>query len=146
MVTLWLLVTDQKKHPNASPLMGLFTPFVSKPWVTHFQWKKRPLSSQPLEKMKWVLLSSTEMQYLAWNKSHHRWPPPKERMYLRRRLMVEVAPQEEVVLCLGYTDTEYISFQSRLHNDNYGKVVLVRDLWHMHLNTSKCGRHAPTAS
>lgn len=40
MVTLWLLVTDQKKHQDTSPLMGLFTPFVSKPWLTYFHWKK----------------------------------------------------------------------------------------------------------
>lgn len=49
IVTLWLLVTDQKKHNDASPLMGLFTPFVSKPWLTHFQWKKTTFLPAPGE-------------------------------------------------------------------------------------------------
>lgn len=44
------------------------------------------------------------------------------------RLMAEVACGE-VALHLGYTDTDSASqsaLQSRLHNDNYAKVALVR--------------------
>lgn len=150
MVTLWLLVTDQKKHHDASPLMGLFTPSVSKPWLTHFQWKKTTFLPAPGEEEAGAVYFHKEMRFLALNNSHHRWPRPKERTYLRGRLMAEAAPEEEVALRLGYIDTDGTSqsaFQSRLHNDNYGKVALVRGYAaHASKHIKERSRRAPTAS
>lgn len=64
--------------------------------------------------------------------------------------MAEAAPEEEVALRLGYTDTDGTSqsaFQSRLHNDNYGKVVLVKGYAaHASKHIKERSRRAPTAS
>lgn len=64
--------------------------------------------------------------------------------------MAEAAPEEEVALRLGYIDTDVTSqsaFQSRLHNDNYGKVALVRGYAaHASKHIKERSRRAPTAS
>lgn len=64
--------------------------------------------------------------------------------------MAEAAPEEEVVHRLGYIDTDGTSqsaFQIRLHNDNYGRVALVRgSAAHASEHMKERCRRAPTAS